>query len=214
MNNNDTLIAAINSLKEVGVLFSVIKGKFSITGIEAELKSNPNFIDDLDIVLHEPIDSFLEKVSRDNNFLKINQLQYVFVENRNEIVIDIYSYWISTNEFRYLKPRSNEQLYLNEQDYMIYLLFDPLIKFGEYKIRHRVQIEAYKNEGSFNNKSFRNRLRQLIFPFDKLFLNWIMGKSIYMQRRVQKLIKARLLINQILYPSVLINKIKYYATRN
>ena len=133
----------INYLKNQNIPFAVIQGEF-----DKEVDQKLSILGDLDIVLNQP--NFLSLTTPDY-LKKINKS--TFKNQKTKKNIDLYFQFLNVGYYRYLRISNDsfKRETVSEQEYLIYLIIDPILKFSKYHHRHRLKINKYINNGSIQN---------------------------------------------------------------
>jgi len=199
----------IEEIKRENIPFNVISGRYRKDSLMEEYVDNSNFVDDLDIVVYCE-ESFFDKKMIDCKKLKKNsQGNYTYTYDNNEcLCVDVYFTWLSSLGFRFCAPKiNNNEDYLYDEDYLSYLLIDPLMKFGQYKIRHLYQINCYKQEGVLNNPHIYRSIPWFLFPLYKNIVNKVNRGDLYMSQTFLNNMKVILLLYQLRFPPIFVKKV-------
>tara|TARA_A100001037_G_scaffold280765_1_gene283813 strand:- start:2027 stop:2614 length:588 start_codon:yes stop_codon:yes gene_type:complete len=146
----------IKYLSDNKIPFAIIKGRF-----DSEIPPDSKINEDLDIVISlASINSFKNKIDFRNKFRQVNELTFINVNSNKHI--DLYCQYLSVGYYYYLKinPNAFSQGSVSENEYLIYLILDPLLKFSSYRKRHRLKIQRYAEKGSL--KMITNDLSKII----------------------------------------------------
>ena len=144
-------------LDKLDIRYAIIEGDKYID----ELCHDINLVKpDLDIVIESLNKDILQILDSDSNYERLDYCS--FREIDIDLRIDLYFNSINVGYYYYLKIKEfsfvNKKIDKNE--YLIYLLLDPLLKFGEYKQRHQCKIRHYLKD--FDSKDFMQLIRSII----------------------------------------------------
>lgn len=176
-------------LEENNISYILISGKYDEESYKTEEKE---FKPDLDIIINIENFSKIRKLFNKERFniLDENSIFDKYLKLR----IDMYFKSVNVGYYHFLFPdkHSYKLKHLSEEDYIIYQLLDPLLKFSKYHNRHKFRLNKYfKNEIP---KEVSLRLSKIIGKFlTKILLNKIYNSEFVIEKQIIRLIKIRIL---------------------
>jgi len=194
------LFKILNSHK---IPFAVISGKYDKESYSVESKL---FNPDMDLVLNCDKIKMEHLLLNDKNF-KIMGDDLIFDIQLN-LRIDLYFRSINVGYYHFLVPKSDSYKVqkLKEEDYIIYQLLDPLLKFSKYHKRHIFRLKKYFSDGIPNEISSKlskiigkslseellNKIQNLEFIIEKHFIRRCKLKILFINGNFVKMIKSRM----------------------
>ncbi len=143
----------ITKLQKERLSFAVITGKYEREGTLYEQKRN-NIHPDLDLVFFDISKDQLHEKLLNCGLEHVNHNTYRYIgENGSLLPIDIYIEFINTGYYYIFKidvknlKISEGYNTISENDYIVYQILEPLIKFSGYKKRHIYRIKQYMKDG-------------------------------------------------------------------
>jgi len=130
----------ITYLKENNIAFAVLKGVHDKDSYQMDTKE---FKVDLDIVLDCKRNSFINALKTHPSFTYLEQNSFLDIENN--LRIDCYFNTLNVGYYHYLKIKKHSFLNnkVSENEYIVYQILDPLLKFSKYHFRHQYRLSAY-----------------------------------------------------------------------
>lgn len=201
---NQTVNKFVNELLAYNIKYAVITGAYEVEGCLVE-KEERNFVEDLDIVFFDITCEELQRIFEDIGVEHYIHNTYKYKLNLNELPIDIYIDYINVGYYYLFKINKedlinkNGRIIINENDYIIYQFLEPLVKFSEYRIRHKYRLKKYINN-EYITDSFKKRLYGVIGRYcTEYILNALIENKLISENFI-KLLKIRLLfINNNFY---------------
>jgi len=189
-------------LENSNLKFKIITGKHEVIGSLEESKINKQYVPDIDIVFDakkKTIKQDLEKCG----FMSIEGIAYVYSLDKS-IHIDAYSKYISVGSLKIFKPSFEDKLLkIKEEEYYIYQLVEPLLKFGFYYKRHLTRIKIYEENTDIYHAFVDKQLHQICFPVKFLLSKALekdgkLSKSEYFLLKSAFILKPKNIYNYIL----------------
>ena len=193
------LFKILNSHK---IPFAVISGKFDKESYSVESKL---FNPDVDLVLNCDKIKMEHLLLNDKNF-KIMGDDLIFDIQLN-LRIDLYFRSINVGYYHFLVPKSDSYKVqkLKEEDYIIYQLLDPLLKFSKYHKRHIFRLRKYffdgvpkeipsklsKIIGKSLSEELLNKISKSEFSFSSSFIKKCKFRMLFINGNFVKMIKSR-----------------------
>jgi len=194
------LFKILNSHK---IPFAVISGKFDKESYSVESKL---FNPDVDLVLNCDKIKMEHLLLNDKNF-KIMGDDLIFDIQLN-LRIDLYFRSINVGYYHFLVPKSDsyKSQKLKEEDYIIYQLLDPLLKFSKYHKRHIFRLKKYFSDGvpkeissklskiigKYLSEELLNKIQNSEFIIEKQFIRRCKLKILFINGNFVKMIKSRI----------------------
>ena len=198
MHQNEKILEILSKLETENLSYAVITGKFEEDGTAYE-QTTSALKPDLDIVFFSITKSELHRKLIEIGLEHVHSNSYRYKSQNNKALpIDIYIEYINAGYY-YLFPidskkirRKNCRNEICEEDYILYQLIEPLIKFSGYKKRHLYRINKYLENG-YITPEIKQRLYSIIGQYfaDKILKN--IQEKTPINRITVKMIKMRLL---------------------
>ena len=184
--------------------FAVIDGKFNIESYDDEVQcSSP----DLDIVLKSDSTGIIEDIRNNKEFKTLEFLS--FKEKETNTRVDLYLNSLNVGYYHFLNidDTSFVNHRVSEEEYIIYQLIDPLLKFSKYLPRHKYRLQKYFSEGIPENIFYKLQriigynltsilLDQILkgkFSVSQLFIRRCKINILFINGNFVRMIKKRLL---------------------
>lgn len=210
----------LDKVERAGLNYAIITGKHENLK-EVHLINPKNFVQDLDIVffginwrdLHNKLLSIGLKHIASNTY------HYSPFPLTDDIYlpIDIYIDYINVDYYKIFSVDKNSIQIINgyrcisEEDYFIYQFTEPLIKFSEYKKRHRIRLLRYLEEGALDSKT-KKKLYSIIGTYATNHIITSLLNDAEIDKRVIKVIKLHLLFQHGNLLRILKKRIFHYET--
>ena len=169
--------------------YAVIEGEYDAESYEIEDQS---FSSDLDVVLQANSKQIIRVLRNHKGFDYLGG--YSFRDNAVDIRIDLYFYTLNVGYYHFLSVDADsfDKQKLSKEEYIIYQILDPLLKFSEYYPRHQFRLEKYF---SFElTKIVRVKLDAILGKFlSTILLSKIKRKDFEISKQFIKMCKLRLL---------------------
>ena len=191
-----------NLLEDNNIGYAIIKGDYDKESYKYE---NTNIKEDLDIVLDCNKNLLFDLLNNNNQYKFIEG--NTFLEVKNNLRIDFYFKTINVGYYHFLKVSkiSFQEKKITSDDYIIYLLLEPLLKFNKYHSRHIYRIKMYfknfkKTEvlyilqkilGKKLSLSLVNKVSNNNFNISKGFIKICKIKLLFINNNFVKMIKSR-----------------------
>lgn len=129
------------------IKFAIIKGKYDIESSDLEDRARP----DLDIVIKSESAGVIYDIRNNKDFHSIEQ--FSFLEKKTNIRVDLYFDSLNVGYYHFLNIENNSffNKRVSEEEYIIYQLIDPLLKFSCYLPRHQYRLKKYFSDGIPDN---------------------------------------------------------------
>ena len=179
----------IKLLENNNISYSFIEGDYDDI---ANKKEENSFKKDVDIVLCGDKNKILNILLSSKNLYFVDN---IFRDIRTNMRIDIYYNTINVGYYHYLiiKESSYALGKISKEEYFIYQLIDPLLKFSKYHKRHQYNLIEYTS--NYNIEYIFPELRKLIGSFlAKRLISKIIRKDFSLSFLFVKLCKLRLLL--------------------
>ena len=176
-------------LEENNISYIIISGKYDEESYKTEEKE---FKPDLDIISKTKSFSIISKLFNKERF-KILEENSIFDKQLN-LRVDMYFKSVNVGYYHFLIPNNHSYKlkHLAEEDYIIYQILDPLLKFSKYHNRHKFRLSKYFKNGIPKDLSLR--LSKIIGVFlTKILLNRIYKSEYIIEKQIIRLIKIRIL---------------------
>ena len=164
----DSKILKIIMKKDIA--FAVIDGKYDIESYNME---GVCFSPDLDIVLQSDSEAIIEDIRNNKNFESLEQ--FSFREKETNIRVDLYFNSLNVGYYHFLNIENTSFINnrVSDEEYIIYQLLDPLLKFSRYLPRHKYRLQKYFSDGVPDN--IICKLEAIIgYNLTKILLNQIL----------------------------------------
>ena len=194
------LFKILNSHK---IPFAVISGKFDKESYSVESKL---FNPDVDLVLNCDKTKIVHLLLNDKDFKIMGDIIFDLQLN---LRIDLYFRSINVGYYHFLVPNSDSYKVqkLKEEDYIIYQLLDPLLKFSKYHKRHIFRLKQYffdgipkeipsklsKIIGKSLSEELLNNISKSEFSFSSSFIKKCKFRMLFINGNFVKMIKSRIL---------------------
>lgn len=167
-------------LKGALIPFAFITGKYELEGSKYEIDINSNYVPDIDIIIFSAEKTVIKKLIS-AGFIPQTGNTYLFKNDHGELInIDFYFNWICLGVIKIIKPsyKSVQNNKISEYEYLLYQTLEPLLKFGEYKKRHLIRLQLYKENSLTIHLKVKKRLFLLCFPISFIIKNAIHSQSL------------------------------------
>ena len=197
---NNELFKILNVEK---IPYAVIEGKHDINSYKVE---NELLNPDIDIVLQTNSKQIISVLKSKQAFDYLGD--YSFRENTTNTRIDLYFNSLNVGYYHFLKVHANSFVNqkLSEEEYIIYQILDPLLKFSKYYPRHQCRLEKYFDSGipkevkvkleSALGKSLSDALLSKIsnkdFSISKIFIKRCKLRLLFINGNFVKMLKSRI----------------------
>ena len=191
-------------LEDKNISYAIIEGGNDYNGIKEEYV---DFKQDIDIILDCKPSRIINKLisSNDFNYLENNS----FFSILDNLRVDLYFQTINVGYYHFLRvrPLAYRHKRISEQEYIIYQLIDPLIKFSKYEERHKHRLRVYF-EREENQESIREALSSIIgdtlakyliykildndFALSLLFIKRCKFRMLFINGNFVRMIKSRI----------------------
>jgi len=181
----------LNKLNKLDLKYAVI------TGIYEELIDDDT-VRDLDIVFFDisckDLKDILYKIGVKHNIYN----NYLYEYKNAKLPIDIYIDYINTGYYFLFKIDKNDLINRNgictitENDYIVYQFLEPIIKFSEYKNRHKIRLKKYIQTG-YVTPEVQKKLQNIIGIYFTNYLINVLKNDKQINQFVLKLLKLKLL---------------------
>jgi len=195
---NKTISEFLNKLSKYNIKYAVITGKYEAKGSLVE-KEEANYVEDLDIVFFDITCEGLKKIFKDIGVEHIINNTYKYKIYSSEFPIDIYIDYINVGYYYLFKINKervihkDDKIIINENDYIIYQFLEPLIKFSEYKTRHKYRLQKYM-DNEYITHPIKEKLYTVIGEYCTEYILTSLRENKTISRTFIKLIKLRLLL--------------------
>ena len=179
----------VRILEDKKIAYAVLKGDHECESLK---KEDIVFREDLDIVLDCVEEDILPFLKANNSFKYLQNNSFLSISDN--LRIDLYFKTLNVGYYHFLKIRDSSFRVnkVSDDEYLIYQMLDPLLKFSKYQRRHEYRLSHYFKEGVSNNVQIN--LNQIIGRrLAKILLNRISDSKYFMSRLFIKRCKIRLL---------------------
>ena len=179
----------IDILLNEKISYAILK---EIYDVPSNIVNQKNYKKDLDIVVNCSKNEIIDKFINHDNLLHIEKNS--FFDKINNIRVDIYFKTLNVGYYHYLKidQKSYGQNKIQDIEYLIYIILDPILKFSFYQNRHQYILNKYFN--NFENNDLKIKLSNII---GKLLANKLLDKlrigDFYISNSFIKICKFRML---------------------
>ena len=135
-------------LIEKDIAFAIIDGKYDTDSYNEEGRC---FSPDLDIVLQSASEGVIEDIRNNKEFESLEQ--FSFKEKETNTRVDLYLNSLNVGYYHFLNIEDSSFVNqrVSDEEYIIYQLLDPLLKFSKYLPRHKYRLQKYFSEGIPDN---------------------------------------------------------------
>jgi hypothetical protein len=195
MNNN--VNSFLEKLKSKNVTYAVITGIYEEEGALVE-KRDTNFIEDLDIVFFDISCTDLKALLLVMGVEHIINNTYSYKTKEGVLPIDIYIEAINVGYYYLFRLNTediiaqDDKMIIREDDYVMYQFLEPLIKFSDYKKRHRHRLNKYLDNG-YLTEDIKQRLYAIIGKYSTEYIITSLQKETKISKFFIKLVKIKLL---------------------
>ena len=171
------------------ISFAILK---EIYDVPSNIVNQKNYKKDLDVVVNCSKNEIIDKFINLDNLLHIEKNS--FFDKINNIRVYIYFKTLNVGYYHYLKidQKSYEQNKIQDIEYLIYIILDPILKFSYYQNRHQYILNKYFN--NCENIDLQIKLSNII---GKLLANKLLDKlrigDFYITNSFIKICKFRML---------------------
>ena len=176
-------------LEKKKIAYAVLQGAYDANSLK---KEDVGFKKDLDVVLSCNKEDVLPFLKADNNFKYLENNSFFAISDN--LRIDLYFRTLNVGYYHFLKVSSSsfKLKEVSENEYIIYQILDPLLKFAKYQKRHEYCLSQYFKRGIDNEVAIR--LKQIIgCKLTKILLNKIENSEYSISRLFIKRCKFRML---------------------
>jgi len=193
-----------NILETENIPYSLILGEYDR---ESFLVENKSFKSDIDIVLNSSSRVIIDILKEKNEFDYLGDSS--FRDNTTGVRVDLYFNFLNVGYYNFLKINSESFLKKNisEEEYIIYQLLDPLLKFSMYKSRHKFRIEKYFAGGIREDVRFKlasilgerlssillSKIKNKDFKISLLFIKICKLRLLFINGNFVEMLKSRIL---------------------
>ena len=189
---------------EKDISFAIINGKYDIESYNMEVE---DFLPDFDVVLQSNPELIIEDIRNSKDFQSLGQ--FSFREKDTNIRVDLYFHSLNVGYYHFLciEERSFINNRVSEEEYIVYQLLDPLLKFSRYLPRHKYRLQKYFVDGVPDNiicrleaiigrnltKRLLNKILTGDFDVSQFFIRRCKIKILFINGNFVKMIRKRIL---------------------
>lgn len=194
-------------LDQSGLAYAVIGGRYEDAGSRWQLQQDALYGPDIDILFLQPkryVDEMLAKLGWVQQ--QSGGFYYYSATQAMRCHIDVYYSYISYGWIKIFKPDKQRlsNNYIGEEDYLLYQLIEPLLKFGAYQPRHLERIRCYRADKKLDHAYVRRRQRAICFP-----CSFLLSKAYQHEGQLTASQYRMLKLSLILKPRNMIRYIRY-----
>jgi len=188
---------------EKDIAFAVIDGKYDIESYNEE---GGCFSPDLDIVLQSDSEVIIEDIRNHKEFEALEK--FSFKEKETNIRVDLYFNSLNVGYYHFLNIQDTSFVNkrVSDEEYIVYQLLDPLLKFSKYLPRHKYRLQKYFSEGIPDNivcklekiigcnlaNTLLNQILKGNFDVSQLFIRRCKINILFINGNFVKMIKKRI----------------------